>query len=219
MRTSDRGRGVLFLMGAALSLAATWPRATPAADDPSTDYLVQIAFADHCKQVLPPLSGQVDNALAAWKARVPPRRLASLQAYADSKAGRNAARGVAIAIDVAGNNDKLIASHECVRKIIGWGLPMYPPVAHSRIEEDQARFLVASIAPLALARLDCLVLDSVEAAATAPNADAAKPESAQAVPMERWTFSACGRTHAVSVWRREGKYNLSAKDRFDLSGM
>lgn len=219
MRTSDRGRGVLFLMGAALSLAATWPRATPAADDPNTDYLVQIAFADHCKQVLPPLSGQVDNALTAWKERMPPRRLASLQAYADSKTGRDAARAAAIAIDVAGNNDKLIASYECVSKIIEWGSPAYPPVARSRIDDEQGRSLVASIAPLALARLDCLVLDSVEAATTAPGADAARPESAQAVPMERWTFSACGRTHAVSVWRREGTYNLSAKDRFDLSGM
>lgn len=219
MRSLGCGRMAWALAAAIAALATAWPRTAPAADDPNMEYLVKLAFADHCKQVLPWMTGQVDSALAAWKARLPAQQLASLQSYADSKPGKSTARSVGIAIGAASNGNKLIVSHECARNINEWGLPAYPQVARSQIDPEQNRALVASIAPLVLARLDCLVLDGVDTAADSVAAAGSQAKPTQPVPMERWVFSACGRTHSVSIWPRQGKYNLSAKDTFDLSGM
>lgn len=215
MRLADGGCAGLLLTGVLLSMAA-WPPRALAADDPNMDYLVHVALADHCKRVLPPLSKQIDGAFAAWRSRMPADRLAAVQAYAASKAGQRSAQGVGIAIGVAPGDNKLIASHQCTKHINDWGHAAYPQVSGSQIDAAAAQSLVASIAPLALARLDCQVLDGVAAQAIAvPMAvDAGKP-----VPTEQWTYSGCGRTHSVSIDRREGRYGLAAQDRFDLSGM
>lgn len=201
---------------AALTLAAFWPQGARAADDPNMGYLVQQAFADNCKQTLPALSKLIDSSLAASQSRLPQERLAAAREYARSAAGKRAAQAVGIAITAASNDNKLIASYECSKKINEWGQPAYPQVSGSQIGPDASRSLVSSIAPLALARLDCQVLDSVAAKEIAmPMA----VDAGKSVPAEQWTFSGCGRTHSVSIDRREGRYGLAAQDRFDLAGM
>ncbi|KRD75526.1 hypothetical protein [Lysobacter sp. Root983] len=198
-----------------MSLAAFWPQGARAADDPNMDYLYQLAFADNCKQVAPALSKQVDSALAAWQAGIPQDRLAPLRDYARSKQGQRQMKFVGIAITSANGGNKLIASYQCVDKINDWGQPTYPQVSGSQLDSEAGKAIVSSIAPLALARLDCLVLDGVEAdAIPAP----AQSKEGQAVPTEKWRFSACGRTHVVGIDQRGGRYGLAAKDRIELSG-
>jgi len=147
------------------------------------DYLIQQAFAYNCKQVLPALSKLVDSALAASQSRIPQERLAALREHARSAAGKRTTQALGAAITAASN--KLIASYECSKKINEWGQPAYPQVSGSQLGSEASRSLVSSIAPLvlALARLDCLTLDGVEAEAI-PELALAPAEEGRSVPTE-----------------------------------
>lgn len=212
---SDGRRRISALPMAILAASAAWSAVASAQDDPNRDYLFHGQFAEHCKRVLPPLSRQVDSAFSAWQSRIPAERLAALRDYAGSREGKRAAKFVGVGISVASSDNKLLASLQCVERINDWGRIDYPAVTDSQVDAASAKPLVASIAPLALARLDCPALQAVSAAA-APAAAAS--DAGQAVAVETWTFSGCGRSHAVGIERRSDRLGLAVKDRIELSG-
>jgi hypothetical protein len=213
MRSKDRERMRAALAVATLATASVWPAIAAAQDDANREYLFHSQFAEHCKRAMPPLSKQIDSAFSAWQSRIPAQRLAAIRDYAGSKAGKRMAESYAIGISVASGDNKLVASYQCVERINEWGRIDYPSVTNSQIDAAAAKPLLASIAPLALARLDCAALEGVSAApATAASADQAS------VPVETWTFSGCGRSHAVGIDRRSDRLGLAGKDRIALSG-
>lgn len=214
MRSRDREPMRVALAIATLVAASVWPAIAAAQDDANREYLFHRQFAEHCKRAMPPLSKQVDSAFSAWQSRIPAPRLAAFQDYASSRAGKRIAQYVGVGIAVSSGDNQLLVSYQCVDRINDWGRIEYPAATGSQVDAASARPLLASIAPLVLARLDCPALDAVSAApATAPaNAEEAYD------PVETWTFSGCGRSHAVGIERRSGRLGLAGKDRIDLSG-
>ncbi|UHQ24244.1 hypothetical protein LVB77_05985 [Lysobacter sp. 5GHs7-4] len=193
-----------------------WPLTASADDDPNTDYLFRLGFAEDCKRLLPALSKQLDSAVAAWQSRMPAAQLAALRAYADSKPGKRMADGIGAAIASTSGEDKLLASYECPTRINDWGRPVYPAPSKSQIDAQNSQRVVATTAPLVLGRLDCSVLDGIEAE---PKAAPATANAEEPMPAETWRFSACGRSHEVGIDRRGDRYGLAAKDRFELAGL
>lgn len=214
---SDGFRRAGVVLAAILASAPVAGVIAAAPDDANREYLFHGQFAEHCKRVLPALSRQVDSAYAAWQSRIPAERLTALQAYAGSRDGKRTAKFVGVGISVASGDNKLVASYQCAERINDWGRIDYPAVTDSQIDAASAKPLLAMIAPLALARLDCPALDAVSATAAAAAAAANADEASVAV--ETWTFSGCGRSHAVGIDRRSGQLGLAGKDRIELSGL